>query len=48
MDAQQNLDEHESQFTCFLDSIDMLVQEGKIQNAMVISALYFFHNIHKK
>lgn len=48
--AQQNLDEHEEIHVHLLplDSIDAMVQEGKIQNAMVISALYFFHNIHKK
>ena len=46
----QNLDEHEEIQVHLhrLDSVDRLVCSGKIQNAMVISALYFFHNIHKK
>ena len=46
---EQNLDEHEEiRVHLFpLDSVEELVREGKIQNAMVISALYFFHNIHK-
>ena len=45
----QNLDEHEEiqVHLHHLDSVDRLVRSGKIQNAMVISALYFFHNIHK-
>ncbi len=48
--AEQNLDEHEEiRVHLFpLDSIHELVGARKIQNAMVISALYFFHNIHKK
>ena len=47
---QQHLDEHEEIHVHLhrLDSVEQLVREGKIQNAMVLSALYFFHNIHKK
>ena len=46
---QQDLDEHEEIQVHLhrLDYVDQLVREGKIQNSMVISALYFFHNIQK-
>lgn len=49
MKAQQ-LDEHEEIHVRLhtLDEVDRLVQEGRIQNAMVISALYFFRSMHKK
>ena len=47
--CQQNLDEHEEILVHLypLDVVDQMVREGKIQNAMVISALYFFHKMHK-
>lgn len=45
----QTLDEHEEIQVQLhgLDMIDRLVQEGRIQNAMVISALYFFRTKYK-
>ena len=47
--TMQNLDEHEEIKVHLLswEKIDTLVRKGEIQNAMVISALYFFHKNQK-